>query len=459
MIALCFAVAAVLVQRSATEPIGEGDLFAEEATRASELVTGTADPTVAVKTARNDLEVEAVSIVSGQAVVTASSSPNLVETSVASDFLVLALGTERFAAIGSPIERPILIDGVRTWETGSVLYQVVSPLGDGTSVLLHYDISELFARRAGASGIQPETLQLGGLGVACGLIALALGIGHSRATRRQKAIAKESELLREHARELGEANEELEKARHRAERALEMAEEKIRIRSEFVLMINHELRTPLTSVITGAKLIRDEPLGDTDRRRVLDAIVDDGTRLQEMIDQILAVARIENRGLAYELNGVSPAELEDAISAAAADIPLLNAMPDDKGVLTDSGAVSLVVSSLAENARTHGASGVSIVLDSSSRVTPMVEVGERPDPGCFISVSDDGPGIDRDFLPRVFEKFEKSSFSPGTGLGLYMTRTIVEALNGSIAVETSADGTTFEIALPAVTIMEPVGRP
>ncbi|MCI0425632.1 MAG: ATP-binding protein, partial [Actinobacteria bacterium] len=56
--------------------------------------------------------------------------------------------------------------------------------------------------------------------------------------------------------------------------------------------------------------------------------------------------------------------------------------------------------------------------------------------------------ISMGFLPRIFEKFEKSSFSPGTGLGLYMARMIVEALDGSIAVETSQSGTTFQISLP-----------
>jgi two-component system OmpR family sensor kinase len=65
-------------------------------------------------------------------------------------------------------------------------------------------------------------------------------------------------------------------------------------------------------------------------------------------------------------------------------------------------------------------------------------------------VEDDGPGIDPHFLPRAFEKFEKHSSSSGTGLGLYMARLMVEALDGSISVSTSPSGTTFQIAVPAV---------
>jgi signal transduction histidine kinase len=458
LMAVGFAVATVVVQRSATRPIGEGVLFVEEAAYATELLTDASNPTTAAKTVRNELEIEAVSLVSEEAVTTASTSANLVGRTVENDFLRFSIGEGRFAAIGAPIDAPIRLDGVNTWETGDVLYLVAQPLTEGGAALLHYDISELLARRTGTTGIQGEALQMGAISAVLGVIALALGIGHTRATQRQQSMAKESDLLREHTLELGAANTQLERARRRAERALELAEEKIRIRSEFVLMINHELRTPLTSVITGARLLRDEELGEQDRRRVLDAIVDDGTRLQEMIDQILAVARIENRGLAYELNEVSLSELIDTISSANASIEPANGDIEDLRLLTDLGAMGLVVSSLADNARTHGASAVAVSMSSRRQVEPMVEVGEDPQPACFIAVSDDGPGIDPDFLPRVFEKFEKSSFSPGTGLGLYMARTIIEALDGSISVETTTAGTTFEIAIPTVEAREPVGQ-
>jgi two-component system OmpR family sensor kinase len=80
----------------------------------------------------------------------------------------------------------------------------------------------------------------------------------------------------------------------------------------------------------------------------------------------------------------------------------------------------------------------------------MVEVGHRPHPAVYLTVSDNGPGIDLQFLPRVFEKFEKKSYSSGTGLGLYMVRLMVDALGGSIGVTTSPKGTTFQIVLPAV---------
>lgn len=446
LLAVGFAVSAIIYQRQAAEPIGEGELFVEEASAAASDLADTDDASVGVRKVRNRLEIEAVSLVDRSGHIVESTSANLVGTRVANTFLGFSIAEGRFAALAAPLEAAISIDGVLTWDQGEILYEVAYPMGDDGSVLLHYDISELFARRARPAGIQSETIQLLGLTAIFAVIGITVAVGHIRATRRYEVMARESELLRKHADELATANLGLERARHKAEKALELAEEKIRIRSEFVLMINHELRTPLTSVITGAKLLQDQALGPIDRRHVLEAMVADGTRLQEMIDQILAVARIENRGLSYELGSTSLGALSAALSTG--NVRVESRADPTLQALTDPNAVALVVGSLAENARTHGAHRVSIAVDTEKHIEPMVEEGSEPEPAIYIAVADDGPGIDAHFLPRVFEKFEKSSFNSGTGLGLYMARRIVEALDGSIAVSSSSTGTTFQIALP-----------
>jgi signal transduction histidine kinase len=256
----------------------------------------------------------------------------------------------------------------------------------------------------------------------------------------------ESELLRRHATEVQRKNTELDEARLRAERALSLAEEKIRIRSEFVLMINHELRTPLTSVVTGAELLRSNEMEESERMAILEMMTSDGSRLLGIIDQILSVARIENNGLSKDLAVIPIGELCTALSAEFVE-------STDTAVIaakTDLNALLMVVRSLADNARIHGSSEVKVQCSTKPTIEPDLLVGSRPTAAVFISVMDDGPGIDRDFLPRIFEKFEKSSFSSGTGLGLYMTKVIMEALEGSVAVQTSKDGTTFELAIPAV---------
>jgi len=445
------AIAAIVVQRESTAPIGEGEVFVGDVASAAGIISASSDGASAVRQARNELGVEAVSVLDDNGVVVASTSDRLVGEPVSSPLIAFGAADRRFMALAGAIEDDLWLDDVVSQTAGTVLYQVVSPLEGAGAVLLHYDVTELIGRRASPGGVQPLSLQLLGLAAIFGVFGIAVLIGHSRAARRYRKVALESEILRTNSIELTRANASLEQARHQAEEALALAEEKIRIRSEFVLMINHELRTPLTSVVTGAELLRSRNLSDMDQSALLDAMVADGSRLQEIIDQILAVARIENRGLSYELTEVPFEQVCRALESAHSAASTIHDPDSGSGlsVKTDIGALCLVVGSLVDNAFTHGAHQVSIGCEPRPQVRPQLVVGDHPESAIFITVADDGPGIDHRFLPRIFEKFEKSSFSPGTGLGLYMTRMIVEALEGSLSVETSPAGTTFQISIPA----------
>jgi signal transduction histidine kinase len=445
----CF-VAAIVTQVRANQPVGEGDVFVAETEAAFEAIATADDLDSGVTHARNALDIEVVSVVGPDATVIASTSETLSGTTVTNGFLTFGIETGRFAALAGASELPILVDGVVEWPVGSVLYQVVSPLPEGEgSVLLHYDVADLLARRSRPGEIQPATIQLIALGATFGLLAGGLLLGHVRASRRYRDLAVESELLRDHSEQLAAKNLELAEARHEAESALALAQEKMRIRSDFVLMINHELRTPLTTVVTGADLVRNSDLTDQERAEVLDAMVANGGRLQEIIDQILAVARIENRGLSYDMAKATIDEVCEVTSST----PRLGDQNDREILVnTDVKTLGLVVSSLVENSRTHGATDVEVICSTSAMRGAQHEVGARPHSPVFIRIVDNGPGIDPEFLPKVFEKFEKNSFVSGTGLGLYMVRLMVEALHGSISVRTSPEGTTFQIALPALVI-------
>lgn len=439
------AVAAIIVQRDASTPIGEGQLFVADALTAGRIIAAHDDPEVGVRSARNELGIEAVSLVSRDGTTIASTSSTMDGIPVSSPLLQFGVGEGRFAAVAGPVEHDILLDGVTEWEQGAILYQVVSPHDEETSMLLFYDISELLARRARPAGMQSETIQLFGLTGVFAILGAVVLMGHTRASRRYREVVVESEAL-------ASANIELAEARNRAERALALAEEKIRIRSEFVLMINHELRTPLTSVVTGARLVRDGDTTEEERRRLLDAVVSDGTRLQEMIDQILTVARVENQGLSHPLRRITTTDLVETLSHLGVECrdDLRNGSQPEPTLLTDPKSLSLLVASLVDNARTHGASRVSVTISHRTHLDPMIEIGRQPKQALYITVADDGPGIPLDFLPRIFEKFEKSSFSSGTGLGLYLARLMVEALQGSLAVGTSPNGSSFQIAVPMI---------
>lgn len=441
-------VAGIIHQNTATAPIGEGELFVDNARLAAEIITAGNEADVAVRVARNTLEVEAVSLIDSSGMIVTSTSSTLEGRPIASPVLEFGLISGRFAALADSVTRAIEIDGIPVWSEGSILYQVLQPLEDGSALLLHYDVSELLARRTQPGEIQPLTLQLIALGGVFGLLGAAVFVGHTRAVKRHRDLTIQTDILRAHSVELEDANARLADARARAEEALALAEEKMRIRSEFVLMINHELRTPLTSVVTGARLLESPSIGSEERRELVRSMVSQAERLDEIIDQILAVARIENRGLAYDL---VETPLVDVCEAVGVD----NAVEGDPytvAVRTDVPTLGLIIGSLCDNALTHGARTVTAGCSVSPVIEPMFELGSLPRRSVYFTVSDDGPGIDPDFLPRAFEKFEKNSFSSGTGIGLYMVRLMVEALGGSVGVTTASTGTTFQIALPATSL-------
>jgi len=118
-------------------------------------------------------------------------------------------------------------------------------------------------------------------------------------------------------------------------------------------------------------------------------------------------------------------------------------------VQTDVDALTQLVQSLADNARSHGANRVRVAVAHELPFEPDHTVGNPPADPIYFLIADDGPGIDEDFLPRAFEKFEKRARSSGTGLGLYLVRMMVEALEGHLAVSTGPNGTTMAVGIPA----------
>jgi signal transduction histidine kinase len=178
-----------------------------------------------------------------------------------------------------------------------------------------------------------------------------------------------------------------------------------------------------------------------------------------MIDQLLAVARVENRGLSFSPQPVPFSEVCEAVAMSHSRVISSHAPDCHNGsveplVMTDLQTLRNLCSSLADNAFTHGARNVRIHCSTHEIHEPLIVVGSSPDPAIYISVSDDGPGIREEFLPRAFEKFEKDSRSSGTGLGLYMAKLMAEAMSASLLVWTSSEGTTFTIALPVVNVNE-----
>ena len=446
--AIAAAVLAVSINADAQRPIGEGQLFLMEGEGAATFLETTGTDNADLRKLRNELTIEAVSLVGADGVIVDSTSASLIGMTPSSPVTAQFAEAGRFGAIAAPVQAAIFVDGVQEWSEGDIVYEAVHPLSGGRTVLLTYDISELLARRSSASGVPTSALQL--FGIAAGLFGLlvTLLVGRSRTARTYREFALEAEFLQRSSDALTKHNVELEVARERAERAYELAEETNRIRSEFVLMINHELRTPLTGVVTGAELLRSSgTITDPDWLAILDDVLGDGHRLSALIDQILTVARIENGALFFELHSTG---LDDVFDRIKAGQPKFDLPKHVSATWIDTDPTTLInlIRSLANNAFSHGASHVDVYPSDTAPVDIHHEVGSRPNDPHFIVVEDNGPGINQDFLPRAFEKFEKDSRSSGTGLGLYIARLMVDALQGSLMVHTKPSGSCFAIALP-----------
>jgi signal transduction histidine kinase len=445
---------AVVDHYLASRPVGEGELFAAEVTGArTEFQTNVADgvdPDVEVRRIRNGLKVESVSVIGEDGRFRHSTSPNWVNRPL-SGYLAGALERGSFAAIAEPIQDIVAIDGIAEWEPGDILYRVLAPFENGGGgLVVEYDVSALLARRARLAAVQPIHLAAGvaSIGLLAGSAILVLA--RQGAQRRARESALERYYLEARSTELEEHNRLLDDARGKAERALALAEETNRVRSEFVLMINHELRTPLTSIVTGSELLAGnwEALEPSTRLSLLEDVVADGRRLKELITQMLVVARIENRSLQYELRHVRTDTLRSRLAGLSPRTALWNTDTELAPLLTDVDTLAHLLVSLADNARTHGASEVAIKVSERLPFDPMVEVGTRPKDAFYFLIGDNGPGIDTEFVSHIFEKFEKRGRASGTGLGLYLARLMVEGIEGSISVSTGPHGTVMAVGVP-----------
>ncbi len=230
-------------------------------------------------------------------------------------------------------------------------------------------------------------------------------------------------------------------------------------RRDFVANVSHELRTPMTAIRAATETLQAGAVADPKTATEFLAIIGRHTvRLQRLVDDLLELSKIEARQWKLELQ---PVELRDAVSAAMETVSaaaaergttLQNRVSSGRLVTADRRALDQVLVNLMDNAVKYaGQKRVVAVSVSSGEAEKTVR----------FNVSDDGPGIDVRHLPRLFERFYRvdagrSRAVGGTGLGLSIVKHLVEAMNGSIQVESAlGTGTTFSVELPEVTQLSP----
>ena len=238
--------------------------------------------------------------------------------------------------------------------------------------------------------------------------------------------------------------------------AKRQAEEVAHLKSTFLANMSHEIRTPLTAILGFSDILSDE-ITDPQQQEFVELISRSGRRLMDTLNSVLDLARLEaGRGeLACVPMRVAAAAEEAAtlMGPAAAERGLtLTARVDAPDALAalDDAAFARVLHNLVGNAlKFTDAGGVTIhVGEDAGRVV--------------VRVVDTGIGIDEAFLPRLFGEFEQESTGverthEGAGLGLAISRQLVERMEGTIAVESAKGaGTTFTLTFPRLGAEAPV---
>jgi signal transduction histidine kinase len=222
------------------------------------------------------------------------------------------------------------------------------------------------------------------------------------------------------------------------------------LRADFVSLVSHELRSPLAAVIGAAQTLqgRWRSLRPEQRDAFLSLIGDETARLAALVVDVLDTSRIEAGTFTYRFEDVDLSRLlEDVVESAALSQQeveiLVSAGPGLSTIRGDRGRLRQVLANLVENAVKYSPEGGTV------GVRATLENGTAS-----IAVSDRGPGIAEDQQARIFEKFGRADLpggsKPGTGLGLFIARSIAEAHGGSLEVESVPDeGATFTLRLPA----------
>ncbi|HEY5430542.1 MAG TPA: ATP-binding protein, partial [Solirubrobacteraceae bacterium] len=217
------------------------------------------------------------------------------------------------------------------------------------------------------------------------------------------------------------------------------------IKTALLRAVSHDLRTPLTAVVAAGHALGADSLTDQERTELSSAVVEEGTRLAGMVDNLLALSKLQAGSATPRSDWVS---IEDLVSAAAEGLrgdPLdirMTVDPDVLEVRADAAQLERAFANLLENAGRYGGG------------TPISVHARRAGDRVIISVVDQGPGIASAEQERIFEPFYRgrgidAHAWTGSGLGLAIVKGFVEANGGTISVQSlPGQGTSFQVSLP-----------
>jgi signal transduction histidine kinase len=221
------------------------------------------------------------------------------------------------------------------------------------------------------------------------------------------------------------------------------------LRADFVSLVSHELRSPMAAVIGAARTLQQRwrELRPDQRDSFLDLIAGETNRLAQLVADVLDTSRIEAGTFSYSFADVDVGRLvQDTVAAADVGQDEVKVVAAVNGPLPrirgDAERLRQVVVNLVDNAVKYSPAGGEVRVAAHARSGWVC-----------VDVTDHGRGIPREQHQLIFEKFGRAKTDgnqPGTGLGLFIARSIVEAHGGTLEVRSVVDrGTTFTLSLPA----------
>ncbi len=267
----------------------------------------------------------------------------------------------------------------------------------------------------------------------------------------EKEVVKRTKALNKSNLKLGITSQQLKKSNLSLQNAIEELRQHDKIQKEFINMAAHELRTPIQPILGLADVLRDH-VSDSHQAKLLDVIMRNAKRLQRLSHDILDVSKIESSLLKLSKTSV---ELNEKIKTAINDIEngydnesnnnvkLLFQPKESITVNADKDRIYQVLSNLLNNAVKFTKNGTVTINTSLNNST------DNPNKEVIVTIKDTGAGISPDVMPKLFSKFVTSS-NQGTGLGLFISKGIVEAHGGKIWAENNSNGigAKFSFSLP-----------
>jgi signal transduction histidine kinase len=292
------------------------------------------------------------------------------------------------------------------------------------------------------------------------VLIIALGLAGSVFDQHLAARAiREAEQLRKHIAELEATKLELEETARRLVTALEAASAGSQAKSQFLATMSHELRTPLNAVIGFAELLSNEtfgPIGDARYREYAVEIRQSGAHLLDLINDVLDLSKLDAGRLELSEEEIDPHRVvEDAIA-------MLRMQAEEAGVSLDVAVDPRLPTLVVDRRRVR-----QVLVNLISNAIKFTPEGGKVTVGAFrhggsltIAVADTGIGIAPEDIPKALERFGQidSTLSrkyEGTGLGLPLSKRLMELHDGTLEIESAVGaGTNVSVTFPASRIRE-----